>query len=140
AYMRKNEKRFKAEESRVLDYVLIEEKPSETDQSEVQNSMSALLSQRVVYNAATATNDTVPGFRNAGNVAQFVNENSDIPFDSTYVAKSDLPAEHADKIFALQTGDIYGPYTRGDYYCVSKVMGKKSGAKVKASHILISYE
>ena len=43
-------------------------------------------------------------------------------------------------MFDLPVGGIYGPYMRGGFYAVSKVMGRKAGAKAKASHILISYE
>ncbi len=139
-YMRKNEKRYKADETREIEYVVVEDKPSADDQTEVQEQVKALLDGRVVYNKETGKNDTLPGFREATNIAEFVNQNSDVPFDSTYVAKKDLPAEHADKIFSTPEGGVYGPYVRGDYYAVSKVLGRKSGANAKASHILISWE
>jgi hypothetical protein len=32
-------------------------------------------------------NDTLAGFRAAKNVEEFVNSNSDVPYDSSYVAK-----------------------------------------------------
>lgn len=38
AYMRKNEKKFKAEESRELEYVVIEDKPSAQDEEEVKKT------------------------------------------------------------------------------------------------------
>ncbi|MBP6556937.1 MAG: peptidylprolyl isomerase [Flavobacterium sp.] len=138
AYMKTKEKKFKAEESRELEYVLIEEKPSAADESEIKNKINSLLSTRVEFR--DGKNDTIPGFKSATNNAEFVNLNSDIPFDSTYIAKQDLPAEHADKLFALATGDIYGPYVFSNYYCISKALGRKAGAKSKASHILISWE
>ncbi|RAR74102.1 peptidylprolyl isomerase [Flavobacterium aciduliphilum] len=139
-YMKKNEKRFKAEETREIEYVLIEDKPSAKDEEEVKAKVNGLLSGSVVYNSQTGKNDTLPSFKSATNVAEFVNENSDKPYDSTYVTKQDLPAEHADKLFALSAGEIYGPYINGKYYCLSKAMGRKAGAKAKASHILISWE
>ena len=140
AYMKKNEKKYKAEETRELDYVLIEEKASTEDENEVKSSINAILSGKVEYNQTTGKNDTLPSFRNATNVAEFVNANSDIPYDSTYVTKKDLPAEHAEALFALPEGALYGPYMRQGYYCVSKMVGRKSGGNAKASHILISYE
>jgi len=140
AYVKTKEKRFKSEETREIEYVLIEEKPSTTDETEVKAKVDALLLPSVRYNKETGKNDTIPGFRSATNIAEFVNANSDIPFDSTYIAKQDLPAEHADKLFALATGEIYGPYMYNDYYCISKALGRKAGAKSKASHILISWE
>lgn len=140
AYVKTKEKRFKSEETREIEYVLIEEKPSTTDETEVKSKVDALLLPSVRYNKETGKNDTIQGFRNATNIAEFVNANSDIPFDSTYIAKQDLPAEHADKLFALATGEIYGPYMFNNYYCISKGLGRKAGAKSKASHILISWE
>ncbi len=140
AYMKKNEKKYKAEESREVEYVLIEDKPSTEDESEVKTTINALLTGKVEYNQAIGKNDTLPSFRNAANVADFVNSNSDIPYDSTYVAKKDLPTTDADALFNLPEGVVYGPYKRGDYYCISKVVGRKSGASAKASHVLISYE
>src|SRR5690606_4356022 len=71
----------------------------------------------------------------------FVNQNSDVPFDSTYYAKEQLPTEHAEKIFTAPVGSIYGPYVFNDYYAVSKIVAKKNTAEtVDASHILIAYK
>ena len=134
-YMKKNEKRFKAEESREIEYVLISDKPSKSDEAAVKSKIEG-----IEYNEETKVNDTLPSFRNATNVVEFVGANSDVPYDSTYVTKQDLPQEHADALYNLPAGEIYGPYINGKYYCLSKAMGKKSGAKAKASHILISWE
>jgi len=139
-YMKKNEKRYKADENREIEYVLVEDKPSVEDETEVKSSVNALLGSRVEYNKTTGKNDTLPGFKGAANVAEFVNANSDVPYDSTYVAKKDLPADVAEALFNLPTGELYGPYMRGQYYAISKSMGRKAGANAKASHILISYE
>jgi peptidyl-prolyl cis-trans isomerase D len=98
------------------------------------------LNQRVLYNNTIGKNDTIAGFANVKNDAEFVNANSDIPFDSSYVAKQDLPAENAEMLFNLPTGQISAPYMYNGYYCISKALGRKSGAKSKASHILISWE
>ena len=50
-----------------------------------------------------------------------------------------MPSEHSEKLFALAAGDLYGPYMFNNYYCISKALGRKAGAKVKSSHILISW-
>jgi len=140
AYMKTKEKKFKSEESRELEYVLIEEKPSAADEAEIKKNVDALLLPSVRYNKETNQNDTIPGFKSVADNAEFVNANSDVPFDSTYISKQDLPAEHADALFALPTGEVYGPYMFNNHYCLSKALGRKAGAKVKASHILISWE
>ncbi|MFV8367031.1 peptidylprolyl isomerase [Flavobacterium sp. XS1P27] len=139
-FMKKNEKKYKADESREVEYVLIEDKASATDETEVKTKINALLTGSVVYNQATGKNDTLPGFRTTTNTVEFVNSNSDVPYDSTYIAKKDLPAVDADKLFNLAPGAVYGPYMFGKYYCISKSMGMKSGVNAKASHILIGYE
>ncbi len=140
AYMKKNEKKYKADANRDVEYVVVDEKASVEDENEVKANINALLNSRVVYNKETGKNDTLPGFKGTANTIAFVNDNSDIPYDSTYVDKKSLPAEHAEALFNLPAGEIYGPYMRGPYYCISKSMGKKAGVNAKASHILISYE
>ena len=139
-YMKKNEKKFKADATREIQYVLVEDKPSKEDEGDIKSKITSLLNGRVEYNAKTGKNDTLPGFRNATNIAEFVNSNSDVPYDSTYIAKNSLPAVDADKLFSLAPGEIYGPYVFGKYYAISKSLGFKSGVNAKASHILIAYE
>lgn len=140
AYMRKDEKRFKADETRELEYVLVDEKASPEDEAEVKKTVESYLIGRTEYNKETGKNDTLPGFANTPNTVEFVNEYSDVPYDSTYVTKKDLPAEHAEALFNLPVGGVYGPYMRGSYYVISKMMGRKSGGQAKASHILIGWE
>ncbi len=128
-YMKKHEKRYKSEGTREIEYVLIEDKPSVKDEAEVKTKINAFL---------TATDST--SFRTTPNVADFIAANSDVPYDTVYKSKQDLPVADADKLFATPTGEVYGPYMNGKFYCISKVTGRKAGAKAKASHILISYE
>ncbi|KAF2515983.1 peptidylprolyl isomerase [Flavobacterium foetidum] len=139
-YMKKNEKKFKADATREIQYVLVEDKPSKQDEADIKAKLTALLSARSEYNEKTGKTDTLPGFKNATNIAEFVNSNSDIPYDSTYIPKNALPAVDADKLFSLPAGAIYGPYVFGRYYAISKSLGFKAGVNAKASHILIGYE
>jgi peptidyl-prolyl cis-trans isomerase D len=139
-YMKLSPKKFKSEETRNVEYVLIEDKASVADENEIKSRINGLLSGSVVYNQATGKNDTLAGFRSTANVVEFVNSNSDVAYDSSYVAKKDLPAVDADQLFNLAPGAVYGPYVYGKYYCISKSLGKKAGVNAKASHILISYE
>jgi peptidyl-prolyl cis-trans isomerase D len=139
-FMKKDEKKYKADETRELEYVLFEEKASPQDEEEIKTKINALLNSQVVYNKATGNNDTIPGFKDVPNTIEFVNENSDKAYDSTYVTKQQLPAQYADALFNLPQGEIYGPYMDGEYYCITKAVGRKAGGQAKASHILISYE
>ena len=140
-YIKKHEKQFKSDVARMIDYVFIENKPSTEDQEVVKKDVLDLMDAKVAFNSQTKKNDTVTGFRKTANAIDFVNSNSDIPFDSTYYTKEQLPAEHSEALFNLAQGDTYGPYVFNDYYCVSKLVAKKNYAdNVTASHILITYK
>ncbi|MFM9987973.1 peptidylprolyl isomerase [Flavobacterium sp.] len=140
AFMKKDEKKYKADESRELEFVMIEDKASAEDKKVVEDKVNGLLNSVEDNPVTTTVNEAKVGFKNASNLVEFVNANSDIKYDSTYVAKKDLPAEHAEALFNLAPGQVYGPYVFGDYYCLTRNLGKKLNANVKASHILISYE
>lgn len=139
AFMRKNEKKYKADETRELQMVIIEDKPSAEDEAQVKAELTQLLNGKVEYVKETQKNDTVQGFRTTRNTAEFVNSNSDVPYDSSYVAKKDLPAEFAEQLYNLPQGEIYGPYKFNGYMAISKSLGRQAGVNAKASHILISY-
>jgi peptidyl-prolyl cis-trans isomerase D len=74
------------------------------------------------------------GFKTTKNTIEFVNSNSDVPYDSTYIAKKDLPAVDADQLFNLPPGEVY-TYVFGNYYAVSKSMGKKLGKCKSKSYL-----
>lgn len=140
AYIKKHEKEFTQESSRDIRYVFFEEKPSDADIEEVKSSLSKLLSSSVVYNQTTKENDTVAGFKTTTNIADFVNRNSDIKYDTTFVTKVQLPIAFADTLYNMSVGEVFGPYKDGDFYKLSRMVAKKEGGSVKASHILISYD
>jgi len=142
AFMKKNEKKYKAEASRDLEYVLIENKPSKEDEAEMKKNINALLAPSVSYNKTTGVNDTISGFANvpAATIAEFVNQNSDIKYDTTYVTKQQLPVEFAEQIYNLGKGQVFGPYIDNGYYKLTRMMDKKGNASAKASHILIAYK
>ncbi len=139
AYMSKNPKKYKSENSRSVEYVFIENVPSKEDESAIKAKIDGLQKGGVIYNDVTKKTDSVLGFGSAKDIASFVNKYSDIKFDSTYVAKKDLPAEHSEALFNLGSG-VYGPYLDGGYYKLSRVAGRKGNSSAKVSHILISYK
>ncbi len=138
-YVKAHQDKFKQEDSRDIQFVYFEEKPSLKDENDVKASISELLKDKEEFNAATNKTEVVKGFVNTDDVEAFLDINSDVKFDSIYKPKSALPSKYADTIISLNIGDIYGPYRDGDFYKVSKLTGKKAGGNVKASHILISY-
>lgn len=139
AYIKENKKKFKSDRTADMDLVFIENKPSKSDEDEMKSSIEGLLNGKVEYNKETGKNDTIPSFRNASNNSEYVNKNSDLKFDSTYVAKKDLPLEFQEQLFNLANGEVFGPYVENGYQKLSKKIGSKSGAAAKASHILITF-
>jgi peptidyl-prolyl cis-trans isomerase D len=69
---------------------LIEDKASPADETEVKTKINSLLSGVWFTTKLQVKNDTLPGFRTTANTIDFVNSNSDVPYDSTYIAKKDL--------------------------------------------------
>ncbi|EHQ43159.1 peptidylprolyl isomerase [Myroides odoratus] len=138
-YMKKHENRFKSEPTRELTYAYVESTPSEKDKEDVKETVEAFLKPTVQYNAETKKNDTIAGFKATKDLVAFINANSDVKFDSVYYAKKDLPLEFQEQLYNLPTGEVFGPYLFNDHYCISRMVGKKAGAKVNAAHILISY-
>jgi len=139
-YMKKNEKKYKAEASRDIEFVFIDNKPSPADEAEMKKNIDGLLVAKVEYNDETKANDTVPGFGAAKNVEEFVNANSEMKYDTIYVTKKQLPLEHAEQIFALAPGQVYGPYVLNGYYMLNRVTGRRPGASTKVSHVLVAYK
>ncbi len=138
AFMKKNEKKYKSEASREIEFVKFDSKPSATDEAEVKDKINALLAPSVRYNNETKLNDTLQGFSQTTNVAEFVGANSEMPYDTTFVSKERLPVEHAEQIFNLPVGGVYGPYIDNGYYKLTRMV--KKGGSVTASHILIGFE
>lgn len=123
-FMKKSPKKYKSDNTTSVDFVLVENKPSKEDEQ-------AML---------TSIGDVKVKFDSVANVGEFVNANSDIKFDSTYVAKKDLPIEHQEALFNLPVGAVYGPYVANGSQCISRMIGRKGNASAKASHILLAYK
>lgn len=139
-FMKKNTKKYKSDPTRSVDFILVESKPSKEDEAAMLESISGVLTGKVVYNEQTKKNDTIAGFRTVSNVGEFVNANSDIKFDSTYLAKKDLPVEFQEQLFNLPAGAVFGPYIHNGHQCLSRMIGRKANASAKASHILLAYK
>lgn len=136
AYMKKNPKKYKSDPTRNIDYVFFENKPSQQDEKDLETQFYGYI------NGSVDGTDTIPSFKNVKveNVAAFVNKESETPFDSTYVTKNNLPVEFQEQLFNLSTGEVFGPYVNNGNQSLSRMMGRKSNAGAKASHILLAYE
>ena len=134
-YMKEHPKQYKSDATRAIDYVLFENKASKEDEDRVGKAINDVLYGKVEYNDKTQTNDTIPAFKDVKNIAEFVNKYSDIKFDSTYVAKKDLPLDYQEQLFNLEKGEVFGPYLFNNHQYVSRMLDRKPNASAKASHI-----
>lgn len=123
-FMKKSPKKYKSDNTTSIDFVLVENKPSKEDEQAMLSSIGEVRAK----------------FDSVANVGEFVNANSDIKFDSTYLAKKDLPLDYQEALFNLPVGGIYGPYVFNGHQCISKMIGRKGNASAKASHILLAYQ
>lgn len=145
AYINAHQDEFKQEKSRDIQFVYFEEKPSPADEESAKQYVSKLMNDQYGFDENKeskkdqAINDTVLGFNNTTDVGAFLDYKSDIKFDTIYKSKSALPALFADTLMTLKVGETFGPYRDGEYYKISKMIARKSGGSVKASHILVAY-
>ncbi|WP_266203666.1 peptidylprolyl isomerase [Pontibacter kalidii] len=124
-YYERNKELYKVEDGRTIEFVTIPVTASKEDSTYYNEEFTTITEQ-----FASATNDSA-----------FVNANSDVPFNGTYVNPGDLP-EELRKQLPLQEGKVYGPYTSNSTVTLFKVTDARTADKsaVKASHILIRPE
>lgn len=139
-YINANKSKYKVDASRDIMFVEFKEVPTVEDENNIKNDVLSWLNDRPDFNKVTKTTDTILGLNNTKDVAGFVNLNSDIKFNDSYVFKSALPKTFQDSIYNLNIGEHFGPYKDNGYYKLSKVIAEKQMPdSVKVRHILISH-
>ena len=139
-YIASNEDEFKVNSSRDIEYVIFEEKPSLEDEKAIKNRLNKFLKESKEFNEVSKLDEITPSLTTAKNIKEFINEYSETSFDSIYLPKGSLPADHANLLFNLNIDQTYGPYLDGEYFKISRMLDKKIGGSVRSSHILISYK
>ncbi len=140
-YVEKHPARFETEASRDIRYIFFEEEASEEDREEARESLTSLMGERVEFNSAANTNDTLPGFEATDDYDAFLAENSDLPFEDRFVFRDELPSDIRDDIFELEEGETFGPYEHDNYWKVTKMVETRQiPDSAKASHILVAYQ
>lgn len=141
SYIQKHASLFQTDPKISLRYVTFVEKASKKDEDQIKADLVALLEERIEYNPVIQANDTLPGFKNTTDNAEFVNANSAAPYQDMWYFKKDLPEAKADEIYEAEVGTVVGPYKVGEAYILSKVTEQRHlPDSVQASHILISWE
>ena len=140
AYIKEHNADFKRETSRNIQYVLFDETPTEDDLSTIRLRLDDLKEERVAYNDVSKLTDTLEGFKTTKNITDFIDQYSEVAFDSVYRARGEFNNEYADILFKLDNGEVFGPYEDGGNFKISRLINRKENASLRASHILIAYE
>ena len=125
-FYNENKYRYETDESRGIEYVVFDIKPSAQDNQDAQQLVAEMKKD----------------FTETDNIANFVNGNSDQRYDSTWKSRTDVPAAIEKVIFdeGNQPGFVYGPYFDDNAFNMVRIMDLQNRAdSLKASHILISY-
>ena len=126
AFYNNNKNKYQTEATRSIDYIVFEINPSQADVEYSKNFVNEL------------KNDLAQ----TENVVNFVNANSDRPYDSTWMSRNDVPAELESVIFDENNGIgfVYGPYENEGYYNIAKIVAMENRSdSLMASHILVGY-
>jgi len=122
AYYSENEDRFQQSASRDIEYVSFEVTPSDNDKKETQKWIEDI---RQEFNQVTAAEE-------------FININSDIPFDKTYYAPDEVESNLTAFVKEAKEGDVFGPYFEEGVYKLAKIADVAYlPDSVKARHILL---
>ncbi len=114
---------YEQEASRNIEYIIFEVTPSNTD----------------VQAAEDWINDIQSDFESTIDIEQYVNANSDVPFDSKNYADGELPELINDFMFGNEVGATYGPYFENETFKISRLAAiNQISDSVRARHILIS--
>jgi peptidyl-prolyl cis-trans isomerase D len=141
AYIRKNAADYEQTPQVDVQFVSFSEAPSDEDIADAETAITSLLKDREVYNSNIKATEVLKGLENTQDYQNFINDNSDVPFQDRYFFKSDIPEAIAEDLFATPLNGIYGPYKLGDNNNISKVIGiTQMPDSVQSRHILIRYQ
>ena len=110
-YYQENKYRFETDETRGIEYVMFAITPSEEDNQSAREYVERMKDD----------------FTSTENVINFVNANSDLRYDSTWLGRPDVPAVVEEMLFAPETepGFVYGPYFDENAYNLIRLVDRQ---------------
>ena len=139
-YVNDNSKIYERDETRNIQYVIFDDEATESDITDIRLHLESLVDERISYNNVSKLTDTIAGLKSTTKIREFIEDNSDLLFDSIYKPKGNLNNEYSEILFGLSKGEVFGPYRDKEYLKISKLIDFKNNASIRASHILISYD
>jgi len=122
AYLKENAEQYKNdEETRILEYVVFEVKPTVEDSAALRNRLAELL----------------PEFETTEDDTAFTERNYGVP-PSTFLTEDAISAAIKDTVMNMPEGSVYGPYIdQGKYRAVKLVERRMIADSADTRHILI---
>ncbi len=122
AYLKKNQFKYKSQDSRTLEYVQFMITPSKDDSLAIQTELAQLKEQ-----FQTTENDTA-----------FAKAKSDVNEAYKSMNIGDLPKDLSANLDSIKKGAVYGPFQNGAAYTIYKLVDKINEGEfsARASHIL----
>ncbi|MDG2371032.1 MAG: peptidylprolyl isomerase [Flavobacteriaceae bacterium] len=135
-----NPDEFKRDPTKAIRYVLFNEEATEEDILNQRTFLESIIDNKIEYNDVSKLSDTIIGFKEVHEVSDFVSEYSSIGFDSIYKPKGKLSSEYAEILFNLPEGEVFGPYKDENNLKITRIIDRKKGGSIRASHILVAYK
>jgi parvulin-like peptidyl-prolyl isomerase len=117
---------YPQDESRELRFAIFDIIPTEADKQAINNRLTELLEDKVVFNKNTKSNETISGFRNTTDAAAFVNEHADSSFDGTYYAEGQLSPAIESEMRNAEIGFVFGPYEEDNIYKLARLNDRRN--------------
>lgn len=125
SFLKLNNEKYEQSASRKINYVFIEDAPSETDVSNIRTNLEQLKDGFSQYNQITNSVENIIGFKEVDDYVEFIEIYSDENYEEIYKTKQDLQSEFSDILFGLEIGQVFGPYIDDGYYKISRMIDKK---------------
>ena len=122
SFLKLNNEKYEQPASRKINYVFIEDAPSETDVSNIRANLEQLKDGFSQYNQITNSVENIIGFKEVDDYVEFIEIYSDENFEEIYKTKQDLQSEFSDILFGLEIGQVFGPYIDDGYYKISRMI------------------
>ena len=125
SFLKLNNEKYEQPASRKINYVFIEDAPSEIDVSNIRANLEQLNEGFSRYNQITNSVENIIGFKEVDDFVDFIEIYSDESYEEIYKTKQDLQSEFSDILFGLEIGQVFGPYIDDGYYKISRMIDKK---------------
>ena len=124
-FIKKNKNNYIIDPSRIIEYVFVPDIASPLDENNIRTNLESIRDGIIQYNDVTKLIDSIEGFKDVKNIAEFVETYSEKLYDSIYKTRDQLPGKFRDILYGLRKGKTFGPYKDGNYYILSKMIDKK---------------